>query len=637
MKTLTLIVVILLCSLVLKAQPIPDVPLINTDSLEQATSERAFKPFSITLSTTRASPEYAQFVRIQLSDSATNQYSIIEDVPFVQFPPNQNGRRAIRIKRSEYRGLDFITHFVEETRLTGAHLFEFELGNAGSTEVDSVFISSPQQLALSARRVQFFTDPSAIEISTLWESYEGEILPKTTLNDSWDAFFVSTHTKLFLRLSADTLLHLPALQSQQDAILEGGGDNDGDGIDDAGYGVSYQAGWNMVSTPIVFSQSSQNQPSIIFGKDVINQANIAFEWVEGEVSTFMPTQTLEAGKGYWIYADAIEQPMQHKTRYFGDLEGFEAIVETPVKQLNPNEYQLIGTPAALSILEGSLIADTDIWSFVRGGYRSLLDGLADNYKTRIGNDILLQPGRAYWIKSRENMDFSLVADAGLQNPWILNKARNLNKDDKSFVRLEVSYPKTGAVQPLYLKAEDDVVSPALPEGLFQAVLDDAYLLKRDSTARLMIKNAVDNFHIRFHTDNPYESLKIESKQGQLLHTLKANEMLSLSENEYIIRLEKKDRSELQIEELPHEFQLYPNQPNPFNPTTLLRYDLPRATNFSLELYNSLGQQVRILEQGFKTAGTYEYVLNASNMSSGMYFARLKAGNKSMVQKLMLLK
>ncbi len=89
---------------------------------------------------------------------------------------------------------------------------------------------------------------------------------------------------------------------------------------------------------------------------------------------------------------------------------------------------------------------------------------------------------------------------------------------------------------------------------------------------------------------------------------------------------------------PNEFKLHNAYPNPFNPTTHIKFELPVASkDVTLRIYNLLGQEVATLFDGHKQAGSYEIAFDASNLGSGLYFCRLQAGNSVDVKRLMLLK
>ena len=79
------------------------------------------------------------------------------------------------------------------------------------------------------------------------------------------------------------------------------------------------------------------------------------------------------------------------------------------------------------------------------------------------------------------------------------------------------------------------------------------------------------------------------------------------------------------EVVPTAYALYPNHPNPFNPITILAYDLPEASDVTLTIYTLTGQRVTTLLSGHQEAGCYEVVWDASGHATGIYFYRLHAG------------
>jgi hypothetical protein len=78
-------------------------------------------------------------------------------------------------------------------------------------------------------------------------------------------------------------------------------------------------------------------------------------------------------------------------------------------------------------------------------------------------------------------------------------------------------------------------------------------------------------------------------------------------------------------------------PNPFNPATTIRFTLPQATPVNLSIYDISGRLVSPLLDGFRAAGTHEVTFDASGFPSGIYFARIEAGDFAAIQKLVLLK
>ncbi|HRI86511.1 MAG TPA: T9SS type A sorting domain-containing protein, partial [Ignavibacteria bacterium] len=90
-------------------------------------------------------------------------------------------------------------------------------------------------------------------------------------------------------------------------------------------------------------------------------------------------------------------------------------------------------------------------------------------------------------------------------------------------------------------------------------------------------------------------------------------------------------------EIPKEFVLYNNYPNPFNPSTSIKFDLPKDVLVSIKIFDILGREVRTLVNDFKTAGRYTVTFSGADLSSGIYYYKIKAGDFEQVRKMMLLK
>ena len=85
-----------------------------------------------------------------------------------------------------------------------------------------------------------------------------------------------------------------------------------------------------------------------------------------------------------------------------------------------------------------------------------------------------------------------------------------------------------------------------------------------------------------------------------------------------------------------------NYPNPFNPVTIIKFSLPKKSEVELTIYNIKGQKVKTLLKSHLLHGEHSIVWDGKDMndkpvSSGIYFTRLKAGNKKIVKKMMMLK
>jgi hypothetical protein len=89
--------------------------------------------------------------------------------------------------------------------------------------------------------------------------------------------------------------------------------------------------------------------------------------------------------------------------------------------------------------------------------------------------------------------------------------------------------------------------------------------------------------------------------------------------------------------LPTEFCLFKNYPNPFKGTTTIRFGLPRSSSVSLSVFNTLGQLVAELVNGYLDAGYHTVVFNSAGLSSGLYFYRFQAGDFVDTKKLVVVR
>jgi hypothetical protein len=89
--------------------------------------------------------------------------------------------------------------------------------------------------------------------------------------------------------------------------------------------------------------------------------------------------------------------------------------------------------------------------------------------------------------------------------------------------------------------------------------------------------------------------------------------------------------------LPRSFGLEQNYPNPFNPVTTIKYELPRTSHVTLTVYDLLGREVSVLTNDRRGAGVYEAKFDGSQLASGMYFYRIRAGGFVQTRKLVISK
>ncbi|MBE2218814.1 MAG: SBBP repeat-containing protein [Ignavibacteria bacterium] len=115
-------------------------------------------------------------------------------------------------------------------------------------------------------------------------------------------------------------------------------------------------------------------------------------------------------------------------------------------------------------------------------------------------------------------------------------------------------------------------------------------------------------------------------------------VLNLSSIDFaVVKLNQNITGLVQFGHIPTIFTLFQNFPNPFNPVTKIRFDIPNSSNIKLTIYDVLGGEIETLVNQQLNAGSYETEWNASGFSSGVYFCKLSADDYSTIKKMTLLK
>ena len=92
-----------------------------------------------------------------------------------------------------------------------------------------------------------------------------------------------------------------------------------------------------------------------------------------------------------------------------------------------------------------------------------------------------------------------------------------------------------------------------------------------------------------------------------------------------------------VNQVPIAFNLAQNYPDPFNPTTVIEYTIPKDYHVTLKIYEVLGQEVKTLVNQDQRVGRYSVNFNGSRLASGVYFYRLVAGNHVITKKMLMIK
>jgi hypothetical protein len=119
-------------------------------------------------------------------------------------------------------------------------------------------------------------------------------------------------------------------------------------------------------------------------------------------------------------------------------------------------------------------------------------------------------------------------------------------------------------------------------------------------------------------------------------TLMAHVLLGENVDLYDSKLPKLAEN-TEISYIPTKFKMHPAFPNPFNPVTIIKYELPEEVHVKLSVYNINGQKIQDLMAGNREAGVHEVQFDGSKLPSGMYFYKIIAGKFSDVKRFLLIK
>lgn len=101
--------------------------------------------------------------------------------------------------------------------------------------------------------------------------------------------------------------------------------------------------------------------------------------------------------------------------------------------------------------------------------------------------------------------------------------------------------------------------------------------------------------------------------------------------------EMEDMFNLNENETPKEYSLKQNYPNPYNPVTSIRFELPIDNFVTITVYDLLGKEIKTIVSEYKTAGNYVVSFDGSYLSSGIYYYKMKSGDYQQIRKMILIK
>ncbi len=344
---------------------------------------------------------------------------------------------------------------------------------------------------------------------------------------------------------------------------------------------------------------------------VLSEQSGVEEWDElfGFDRVYHRAEQMQTGRGYWHRSS---KPRTQVLYGQGLLEAWVAV--------EPG-WNLIGSIAsdlsAQALVDtAGVIGATALWEYEQGAYRQAQ---------------VLRPGRGYWLNAQKRGWIGLQADS----PAEPKRKMEPEPDAQLVVVSGESRQVFGiAAGELDSSARDYYLAPPLaPQVRLDLRTRGGYTVW-DPTDRELVLHA-DEYPVRLYMQGSETSQKPAAwwlrgtRGGQPVEwALRPGNHVMIEAGVENLRLEPAGK-----EDAISEFRVSAGYPNPFDRVTKIDYELPKATQVLIEVYDVMGRRVAILVNESQQAGRYSVDFDGSGQASGIYFLQVQALGETSVQKL----
>lgn len=370
--------------------------------------------------------------------------------------------------------------------------------------------------------------------------------------------------------------------------------------------VSWQVGWNLVGLPLLPDTTAYTTlfPQAVSGS------------LFGYDGQYTAQDHLAPGAGYWLRFEGASS---------ATVQGTPAVSTTQALSLG---WNLLAGPGCTATLEDPA--------------NLVIAGTAFRFDNGYQPAEAFAAGRGYWVRTREAGTVSLVC--GMPGRSAVEAA-----EDESAGELVLTDAE-GNRQTLRFGATLDDASDRLAFSLPPLPPLPAFDVRFDGGYRLTPADlAEDTIHLQgvaypltvtvpalpLHP-GPFTLTEVGGPGRSAM--LEAHTAFTITDPQVTaLRLQTSQGTSLEATEVPTAFALEPNYPNPFNPTTTLRFGLPTGADATLAVYDVLGRRVATLVDRRLPAGWHTVRFDATGLPSGVYFYRLAAGAFQATGRMLLVK
>lgn len=353
--------------------------------------------------------------------------------------------------------------------------------------------------------------------------------------------------------------------------------------------VVMDAGWNLISVPF---QMTDMRPRVLFPEAV--SSVYAFDGRYTKSAAFTP------GAAYWIKFNDVKT-----YNLFGpSVSPAEINLRAGWNMIGPFDNSV--DVAAIVTTPSGIIA-SDFYDF-SDGYNSASE---------------LTPGRGYWVMASQDGKMNLDAV-----PPVLKPASLQNKENWAALTFMDAQKRS---KTLYLTPENVrgfYLPPLPPADAWDVRFEDDRRVRRfGESGRIQIRGAAWPVTVNIANGDGYQ-IELRSEGD-------ASAQIGLQANGFATIAAAGDFV-LESKRLPQHYALMQNFPNPFNPSTTIRFVVPNEEHVIVDVYSARGRLVETLVEKRLTAGEYSLHLDAGSYSSGIYIYQLRAGDFTQTKKMIVL-
>jgi len=368
--------------------------------------------------------------------------------------------------------------------------------------------------------------------------------------------------------------------------------------------LSYHQDWNMIGVPLDVDESSYQ---ILFPESVVGTL---FQFGQGYESV----DNFSQGAGYWL-------------RFYNEgqstVEGY--VISELVLDLMENWNLISGNATEISVT--SIIDPNEI----------IIPNTFYVYDEGYANAEILVPGSAYWMRTSESGTIIIPNSVQGRTPPAVNY-------DLSSIANTLKVNNTSLFFGIEVPAKDILnysLPPYPPMGGIDIRFSNNTKLCPASECIIEVMNSRESLILEFDIKKGevWELVPIimnKAQLGEAISLTNKNQFnLDSDIEQFVLRKSSPTR-------IPKRNVLHPAFPNPFNPFTMLRYDLPEPALVTLTIYDMNGREINQLVNNNQETGFKSVVWNGTNkigrpVGAGVYLYQIQAGNFVQTKKMMLLK